>query len=228
MRPSSGDLGARLDEAEDVVDEEQRFCPWSRKYSAIVSPEADAEPGSGRLVHLPVDERNLVEHPGLLHLEPEVVVSRGCAHRRAGMKTETPPRRRRCGSTPGSATVLPTPAPRRGRPCRPARTQGLVDDLDPGLEDLDGRGELAKLGGSRWIGQRRYPPAARRPCRSGRRSRSTAGRASRPDGHGDRLAAVLDVEPAGEPVWSSPWRRRGLDRHRDAAAPRRSARGRRR
>ena len=33
-------LGARLDEAEDVVDEEQDvLAPWSRKYSAIVSPE---------------------------------------------------------------------------------------------------------------------------------------------------------------------------------------------
>ena len=45
----------------------------SRKYSAIVSAdERDAEPHAGRLVHLAVDERGLVDDAGLLHLEPEV------------------------------------------------------------------------------------------------------------------------------------------------------------
>ena len=45
----------------------------SRKYSATVSAdERDAQPHAGRLVHLAVDERGLVDDARLLHLEPEV------------------------------------------------------------------------------------------------------------------------------------------------------------
>jgi hypothetical protein len=69
------DLGAGLDEPEDVVDEQQHVL-------AAVLPEvlghrqageADAHAGAGRLVHLPEDQDGLVDHPGLLHLQPEVV-----------------------------------------------------------------------------------------------------------------------------------------------------------
>src|SRR4029453_11385548 len=35
--------------------------------------EADAETRAGRLVHLPVNESDFVEHARLAHLEPEVV-----------------------------------------------------------------------------------------------------------------------------------------------------------
>ena len=69
------DLGARLHEAEDVVDEEQHVL------AALVAEvlrhrqaaQADAQARSGRLVHLAVDERRLLDHARLGHLAPEVV-----------------------------------------------------------------------------------------------------------------------------------------------------------
>src|SRR3712207_9144003 len=39
--------------------------------------QGDAEAVAGRLVHLPVDQGGLVDDPGLLHLEPEVVALAG-------------------------------------------------------------------------------------------------------------------------------------------------------
>jgi peptide chain release factor 1 len=54
----------------------------SRKYSATVRPgEPDAEARPRRLVHLAVDERHLVEDPGLLELQVQVVpLARALAH----------------------------------------------------------------------------------------------------------------------------------------------------
>ncbi len=76
-----------------------------------------------------------------------------------------------------------------------------VDDLDARLEDLDGRGQLAEA--------RRV--AVDRPALGvGRQLVALVDRVADhvpepaerhvPDGHGDRLARVLDVEAAGEPV----------------------------
>ena len=68
------DLGARLDEAEDVVDEEQHVLALVAEVLGHGQPrEADAQPRARRLVHLPVDERDLVDDPRLGHLEQEVV-----------------------------------------------------------------------------------------------------------------------------------------------------------
>ena len=77
------DLGARLHEPEDVVDEEQHVL------AALVAEvlghrqaaQADAQPRAGRLVHLAVDERGLLDHARLGHLTPEVVaLARALAH----------------------------------------------------------------------------------------------------------------------------------------------------
>src|SRR3954470_17805007 len=81
-----GDLGAGLDEPEDVVDEEQHVLALL----AVVlrhrqAGQRDAHAGSGRLVHLAEDEHRLVDDARLLHLEPEVVaLARALAHAAEG------------------------------------------------------------------------------------------------------------------------------------------------
>ena len=66
-------LGAGKRVPEDVVDEEQRV-----RALLVAEPLGDGEGGerntrarTGRLVHLPVDQRGLVEHLGFLHLTVE-------------------------------------------------------------------------------------------------------------------------------------------------------------
>ncbi len=77
------DLRARLHEAEDVVDEEQHVL------AALVAEvlghgetgQTDAQTGARRLVHLPEDERRLVDDARFLHLDPQVVaLARALAH----------------------------------------------------------------------------------------------------------------------------------------------------
>src|SRR5665647_2205338 len=71
----SGDLGTRLHETEDVVDEEQHVL--AAHLAEVLrhgeAGQADAQTRAWRLVHLAEDERRLVDDPRLLHLEPEVV-----------------------------------------------------------------------------------------------------------------------------------------------------------
>src|SRR5665647_3183495 len=71
----SGDLGARLHEAEDVVDEEQHVLAdlLAEVLGYGEAGEADAQTRARRLVHLTEDERRLVDDARLLHVEPEVV-----------------------------------------------------------------------------------------------------------------------------------------------------------
>src|SRR4051794_17147358 len=67
-------LGARLDEAEDVVDEEQHVLALiAEVLRHRQAREADAEARSRRLVHLAVAEGHLVDDLGLRHLEQQVV-----------------------------------------------------------------------------------------------------------------------------------------------------------
>ena len=81
------DLRARLDEAEDVVDEEQHVLAalLAEVLRHRQARQRDAHARSGRLVHLPEDEDRLVDDPRLLHLEPEVVALAGAlAHAAEG------------------------------------------------------------------------------------------------------------------------------------------------
>ena len=197
-----GDLGARLDEAEDVVDEEQRVLALVAEVLGHRQPgEADAEPGPGRLVHLPVDERDLVEHPGLLHLEPEVVaLARALAD--AGEDRDAAVLLRDVVDQLLDQHGLADAGASEEADLAALHVRGdQVDDLDPGLEDLDGRGELAEA---------RRVPVDRPALGVGRQLLALVDRVADhvpepaerrvPDGHGDRLARVLDLEPAGEPV----------------------------
>ena len=78
------DLGARLDEAEDVVDEEQHVLALvAEVLGHRQAGQADAQTRARRLVHLAVAERDLVDHARLLHLDQEVVPLAGAlAHAR--------------------------------------------------------------------------------------------------------------------------------------------------
>ena len=68
------DLGAGLDEAEDVVDEQQHVLALvAEVFGHRQAGQRDAHAGAGRLVHLAEDEHRLVEHARLLHLQPQVV-----------------------------------------------------------------------------------------------------------------------------------------------------------
>src|SRR5205807_7429069 len=68
------DLGTSSRETKDVVDEEQLVLALVAEVLAHGQPaHADAQTCSWRFVHLAVDERDLLEHAGLRHLEQEVV-----------------------------------------------------------------------------------------------------------------------------------------------------------
>ena len=196
------DLGAGLDEAEDVVDEEQHVLALvAEVLRHRQSGEPDAQPCPGRLVHLPVDERDLVDHLRLLHLEPEVVpLARALADARED----------------GDAAVLPrdvvnqlldehglADARAAEQPDLAAANEGRdqVDDLDSRLEDLDLRGKLAEAGRvavdrpalhavrGRLLVVDRLPDHVPEPAK-----RHLA------DGNRDRPAEVDDVETAREAV----------------------------
>ena len=63
-----------LDEAEDVVDEEQHVLVLhvAEVLGHGEGGQGDAQADAGGLVHLAVDQRGLVDDAGLLHLEPHV------------------------------------------------------------------------------------------------------------------------------------------------------------
>jgi peptide chain release factor 1 len=203
MRPSSADTsGARLDEAEDVVDEEEHVLALvAEVLRHRQAGEAHAQPGAGRLVHLPVDERDLVDHARLGHLEHQVVaLARALADARED----------------GDAAVLlgdvvdqllDQDGLAHAGAAEEADLAALdvrgdqVDDLDPGLEDLDRRRQVA---------ERRRPAVDRPALDVGGRGLAVVDRLAEDvpdapeggiaDGHGDRLARVDDVDPAREAV----------------------------
>jgi len=74
-----GDLGARLGEPEDVVDEQQDVLALdvAEVLRHGQGGQGDAQASPGRLVHLAEHERGLVEDAGLLHLHDEVVALTG-------------------------------------------------------------------------------------------------------------------------------------------------------
>src|SRR5919198_258734 len=141
------DLGARLHEAEDVVDEEKRVAALvAEVLRHREAGEADAKACPGWFVHLSEDERRLVDHLGVGHLEPQVVplaraLAYACEDRIAAVLlgdvadelldedglAET-----------GAAEEAHLPALHEGG--------DEVDDLDPRVEDLDRRLEVLERG----------------------------------------------------------------------------------
>ena len=201
------DLGARLDEAEDVVDEEQHVLALvAEVLRHRQAGEADAQARARRLVHLAEAERDLVDDVPtvarlrLAHLEQEVVaLARALAdageHRHAAVlagevRDQLLDQHRLADAGAAEEADLAAADVRRDQ----------VDDLDARLEDLDLRRELVRSpagrGGSASARSRRP-----RPCRrSGRRARSRAGRASRRRPAPRSARRVDDVAAAREAV----------------------------
>ena len=194
-------LGARLDEAEDVVDEEQHVLALvAEVLRHREAGEADAQARPGRLVHLAVDERDLPEDARLLHLEHQVVaLARALAdagedrHARVllgDVVDQLLDQHRLPHAGAAEEADLPALDVRRDQ----------VDHLDPGLEDLHRRRELA---------ERRRVTVDRHALHTLERGQVVDRLAEHvpdpaegllADRDRDRPARVHDVEPAREPV----------------------------
>ena len=72
-------LGAGLDEAEDVVDEQQHVlvADIAEVLGHGEGGQPDPQAHAGGLVHLPVDQSRPFDDAGLFHLQPEVVAFTG-------------------------------------------------------------------------------------------------------------------------------------------------------
>ncbi len=196
------DLGARLHEAEDVVDEEQHVLALVAEVLGHRQPgQADAQSRARRLVHLPVDERDLVDHARLGHLEPEVVAL-ACPLADAGEDGHAAVLQRDVvDELLDEDGLADSGAAEESDLAALHERRDQVDDLDPRLEGLDLRGEVAE---SRRI-------AVDRPALDAVRNRPglvdrisdhvpEASERRAADGDGDRAARVHAGGAAGQAV----------------------------
>ena len=196
-----GDLRACLDEAEDVVDEEEHVLALlAEVLGHRQARERDAQAGAGRLVHLAVDERDLVEHARLLHLEVEVVALAG-ALADAGEDRDAACAFATLWISSMIVTVLPTPAPPK-RPTLPPLMYGAIRSMTliPVSKTSTDGFRSRKAGGSRWIDHRSTPGIAGFSSTGWPitfQMRPSVGIA---DGNRDRAAGVDDVGTARETV----------------------------
>src|SRR5829696_4954240 len=133
------DLGAGLHEAEDVVDEDENVAPLvAEVLGQREGGETDPQAGSRGLVHLTEDEHRLVGDARLLHLAPELGAFAGAlAH--AG--EDGVPAVLGCDVADqlGDNDSLPDSSAAEDAGLATLSEGGdKVDDLDAGLEDLDG------------------------------------------------------------------------------------------
>ena len=195
-------LGARLDETEDVVDEEEDVLALvAEVLGHRETREADAQAGSRRLVHLAVDEGDLVDHARLGHLHHQVGALAGALPD--------------AGEDGHAAVLLGEVVDQlldqhRLADARAAEEPDLaaldvgrdqVDALEARLEDLDLRREVAegrrvavdrpalRVGRDVVLAVDRLPDHVPEPPQ---------GRVTHR--HGDRLPGVHDVDAAREPV----------------------------
>src|ERR687887_396870 len=140
-------LRARLDEAEDVVDEEQHVLALiAEELRHRQAGEADAQSCARRLVHLAVDERDARQHARLLHLEPHVVALARALADAAEDRDALVLARDVVDqlldedglADPRAAEQADLAALHVGR--------DQVDDLEAGLEDLGCRAEVLEVG----------------------------------------------------------------------------------
>ena len=148
------DLAARLREAEDVVNEQQRVGSGRGRIAEVFrhgeGGKRDPQTGSRRLVHLPKHHAGLVDDAptcvadlGLLHLEPQVGSLAGSLphagkHRVATLSTGGDPGDQ-FGQDHGLAKART--AEQASLPAADERRQ-QIDHLDAGLEELRLRGEF--------------------------------------------------------------------------------------
>ena len=196
-----GDLGAGLREAEDVVDEQQHVLALvTEVLGRGQTGESHAHTGSGRLVHLSVDQAGLVDNAGLGHLEEEVRALTGAL---ADARED------------GRAAMLLgevvdelldedglADAGAAEQAGLAAADVGLqqVDGLDARLEDLGLGGQVLE-GGSRVV-DGIVLDVVRRLAAVDRLANDVpdAAQRGRADGHHHGVAGVLDLEATGEAV----------------------------
>ena len=196
-------LGAGLREAEDVVDEQQHVLLHlvAEVLGHGQAGQADAQARAGRLVHLPEDERGVLDDPRLAHLEVEVVaLARALAH----------------AAEDGEAAVLggdvvdqllhddrlADAGAAEQADLAPLGVGGeQVDDLDAGLEDLVGLA-LFGQGRRRPVDRGGLLRAGHRALVVDRRAEQVeqAAEALAADRHADRAAGVEPLHPAHDAV----------------------------
>ena len=196
-------FGAGLDEPEDVVDEEQHVLAFTIAEVLRHGQAGQGYPhaGPGRLVHLAEHQDGLVEHPGFLHLQIEVVtLTRTLAH----------PAERRQAAVLLSEIVnqllddhgLAHPGPAEQAHLAALGVRGQqIDDFDPGLEHLRGRGHGLDLRGIPMDGPALHI-ARQRGAEIDRLAQQIEDPAERvpTDRHGDGATGVDHFGPPGEPV----------------------------
>ena len=157
-----GHFRAGLREAEDVVDEQQRVGPGrvAEPLAHGQGRQGHAQTGAGRLVHLAEHHGRLRDDRavgladlGFLHFQPEVVAFAG-ALADAGEHGVAAVLAGDAGDQFGEDDGLAQAgaAEQAGLAAADQRRQ-QVDDLDAGLEEFGLGRQLAKGGGSRWMGR---------------------------------------------------------------------------
>ena len=203
MRPSSVETSEpALHEAEDIVDEEEHVLVFdvAEVLRHRQGRERDPEAHAGRLVHLPEDERGLLDNARLLHLEPEVGPL-ACALTHAGEDGHTTVLLGHAIDHLEDEHCLADAGPAEEADLA-ALDVGLeqVDDLDPrlehlgpGLQGVERRGRAMDLptilGLVDVVGVERPAGHVEDVAEDGRT-----------DGHGDATAGVADDRAPAQPV----------------------------
>ncbi len=193
-------LRARLDEAEDVVDEEEHVLALvAEVLRHRQAREADAQTRSRRLVHLAVDHRHLVDHARLLHLQVEVVALARPLADAAEDRDSAVLQRDVVDQLLDEDRLADAGAAEQADLAAADEGGDQVDHLDAGLEDLDLR---RKVDESRRVAVDRPALALPRLLAVDR----VADHVPEPpqslvaDRHGDGLLRVDDLDPAREAV----------------------------
>ena len=195
-----GHLGAGQRVAVDVVDEHQHVAAFVAEVLGHgQAGERHAQAIAGRLVHLAVDQRHLVDHAAVLHLVVEVVAFPGALadageHRVAGVLGRDVADQLEQGHRLAHAG-----AAEQADLAALGDRHDQVDDLDARLEQL-GRGRLVFVAGGCAVNG----PVLGRADRAGFVDRLAqhvhdAAERLRADRHGDRLAGVADADAALQP-----------------------------
>src|SRR5436190_198688 len=140
-------LGARLDEPEDVVDEEQHVLAalLAEVLGHRQARERHAKARARRLVHLPEDEHGALEDAGFLHLQPQVVALAGALSDATEGRAALVLLRDVADQLLDQDRLADARAPEQTDLAALRVRRKKVDHLDAGLQDLLGRGQILDL-----------------------------------------------------------------------------------
>src|SRR6185437_12028436 len=131
------DLGTRLREAEDVVDEQQHVLVLD--VAEILRDreprESDAQTRARRLVHLAVHERDGIQNPGFLELEIEIVSFARALTHAAEYRAAAVPLLHVVDELLNNHRLADAGAAEQSDLAALHERRDEIDDLDPRLED---------------------------------------------------------------------------------------------